>query len=41
MERLGMQRRSDLDYDDPDYPDEDNPTMVWSITREAWQDAHA
>nr|WP_166177761.1 GNAT family N-acetyltransferase [Altererythrobacter segetis] len=41
MERLGMQRRSELDYDDPDYPDEDNPTMVWSITREAWQDAHA
>ena len=37
MERLGMARLADLDYDDPDYPPEDNPTMVWGITREAWE----
>lgn len=36
MRRLGMRRRADLDYPDPDYPPEDNPTMVWDITREAW-----
>ena len=37
MLRLGMERRVDLDYHDPEYPPEDNPTMVWSIAREAWQ----
>ena len=36
MERLGMSRRTDLDYLDPDYPPEDNPTMVWDLQREAW-----
>jgi RimJ/RimL family protein N-acetyltransferase len=36
MERLGLKRRVDLDYDDPDYPPEDNPTMVYSITRDEW-----
>jgi RimJ/RimL family protein N-acetyltransferase len=41
MERLGMTRLAELDYDDPEYPPEDNPTMVWGITREAWQRARA
>jgi RimJ/RimL family protein N-acetyltransferase len=41
MKRLGMQRRADLDYHDPEYPPEDNPTMVWSISREAWRAARA
>lgn len=36
MQRLGMSRRADLDYLDPDYPLEDNPTMVWDLQREAW-----
>lgn len=36
MLRLGMRRRDDLDYFDSDYPPEDNPTMVWELTREAW-----
>ena len=36
MERLGMSRRTDLDYLDPDYPPEDNPTMVWDLQRPAW-----
>lgn len=33
MQRLGMVRREDLDYDDPDYPSQENPTMVWSMQR--------
>jgi RimJ/RimL family protein N-acetyltransferase len=35
MERLGMRRREDLDHDDPRFP-ELNPTIVYSIDREAW-----
>lgn len=41
MQRLGMTRLAQLDYDDPDYPPEDNPTMVWGLTREAWANAKA
>ncbi|WP_144097058.1 GNAT family N-acetyltransferase [Croceicoccus sediminis] len=33
MQRLGMVRRENLDYDDPDYPPQENPTMVWSLQR--------
>lgn len=33
MQRLGMERRADLDYVDEAYPPEDNPTMVWSLAR--------
>ncbi|QGN54912.1 GNAT family N-acetyltransferase [Novosphingobium sp. Gsoil 351] len=29
MERLGLERRPDLDYVDPDYPAADNPTTVY------------
>ena len=36
MERLGMRRRADFDYPDPDYPPEDNPTMVYAISRDEW-----
>jgi RimJ/RimL family protein N-acetyltransferase len=41
MERLGMTRLPDLDYDDSDYPPEDNPTLVWGLRREAWQAGRA
>ncbi|MCJ2184258.1 GNAT family N-acetyltransferase [Novosphingobium sp. 1949] len=34
MERLGMVRRPDLDYEDPLYPPEENPTIVFALTRE-------
>ena len=34
MQRLGMTRRVELDYSDPAYPPEDNPAMVWCLTRE-------
>ena len=36
MERLGMERMAHLDYDDPAYPPEENPTKVYALTREAW-----
>lgn len=36
MERLGMQRRQDLDFHDPDYPPHDNPTILYSLDRTAW-----
>ena len=39
MKRLGMARRTDLDYLDSDYPPEDNPTMVWDLGREHWRTA--
>jgi RimJ/RimL family protein N-acetyltransferase len=37
MERLGMTRRADLDYPDPDYPPEDNPTMIYRLDAADWQ----
>jgi RimJ/RimL family protein N-acetyltransferase len=37
MERLGMARRSDLDYPDPDYPPQDNPTMVYHLDAAVWR----
>lgn len=36
MERLGMERRADLDYHDPAYDGDLNPTIVYSITRDQW-----
>lgn len=37
MEKLGMERRADLDYSDPAYPPEDNPTVIYAIGRAAWR----
>ena len=37
MERLGMERRKDLDFDDPRFPPDDNPTILYSLSREAWE----
>jgi RimJ/RimL family protein N-acetyltransferase len=31
MQRLGFTRRAELDYVDPTYPPDDNPTTVWSM----------
>lgn len=36
MERLGMERAQDLDFDDPAYPPEDNPTIFYRLHRSAW-----
>lgn len=37
MEKLGMERREDLDFADPDFPPEHNPTIQYAITREVWK----
>lgn len=37
MEKLGMHRRADLDYDDPNYPAQDNPTIIYAVTRADWR----
>ncbi|RIV92293.1 N-acetyltransferase [Aurantiacibacter xanthus] len=36
MQRLGMQRREEWDYEDPTFPAELNPTIVHHITRAQW-----
>ncbi len=36
MVRLGMERREDLDYDDPRFPDL-NPVIVYAIEAESWR----
>lgn len=41
MERLGMIRRPDLDYHDPKYGPELNPTIVYSIEAGDWSAARA
>ena len=37
MKRLGMTRREDLDFEDPRWGPHLNPSIVYSITRDAWQ----
>lgn len=37
MEKLGMERRRDLDFVDPAYPPLDNPTIQYSLTRDQWE----
>ncbi|MGV2494614.1 GNAT family N-acetyltransferase [Pelagerythrobacter aerophilus] len=41
MEKLGMVRRRDLDFDDPAYPPEDRRTILYSLTAEQWQEHKA
>ncbi|HVR90030.1 MAG TPA: GNAT family N-acetyltransferase [Novosphingobium sp.] len=36
MARIGFTRLRDLDYLDPDYPAEDNPTTVYRLDRADW-----
>lgn len=36
MARLGFVRCPDLDYVDPDYPAQDNPTSVYRMTQSDW-----
>ncbi|TIX49165.1 GNAT family N-acetyltransferase [Alteraurantiacibacter aquimixticola] len=36
MKRLGMQRREDLDFNDPRFGPDLNPTIAYSITAEQW-----
>lgn len=37
MEAIGMERRANLDFVDPDYPPEENPTKVYALDRETWE----
>lgn len=37
MEKLNMVRRTDLDFTDPDFPDEDNPVIQYSLTKQQWE----
>ncbi|MXO63071.1 GNAT family N-acetyltransferase [Qipengyuania oceanensis] len=37
MHRLGFSARPELGYVDPDYPERDNPTTVWSLTAREWK----
>lgn len=37
MEKLGMKRREDLDFDDPAFPPEDRRTILYSLTAAAWK----
>lgn len=39
MQKLGMVRREDLDFADPAFPAEDNPTIQYSLTQEQWESA--
>jgi RimJ/RimL family protein N-acetyltransferase len=41
MERLGMTRRSDLDFWDDRFGPELNPSMIWRIDAEEWPAARA
>jgi RimJ/RimL family protein N-acetyltransferase len=37
MQKLGMVRSEDLDFTDPAFPAEDNPTIQYSLTQEQWE----
>jgi RimJ/RimL family protein N-acetyltransferase len=37
MEKLGMTRAAELDYVDPDYPPEENPTIIYHLTSALWE----
>ncbi|WP_375290584.1 GNAT family N-acetyltransferase [Qipengyuania sp.] len=39
MEKLGMRRRTDLDFDDPDYPPDDRRMILYAITKQEWEQA--
>lgn len=41
MERLGMTRRADLDYIDPRFGEDLNPTIIYRIDADAWPEARA
>ena len=37
MKKLGMERREDLDFVDPDFPEKDNPIIQYSLTKQQWE----
>ena len=38
MEKLGMERRRNLDFTDPAFPDSENPTIQYALTRDTWKE---
>ena len=38
MEKLGMQRRADLDFDDPALPPGQTPLIQYAITKSQWEE---
>ena len=40
MKRLGMRRREDLDFEDPRWGPDLNPTIVYAITASEWAASH-
>lgn len=41
MEKLDMERRPDLDFDDPAYPPDDRTTILYSLSAAQWQEQQA
>ena len=39
MQKLGMVLREDLDFEDPAFPPQDNPTIQYSLTKDQWESA--
>lgn len=39
MEKLGMRRRADLDFDDPAFPPEDRTTILYRLDAKDWSPA--
>ncbi|MEP3052120.1 MAG: GNAT family protein [Erythrobacter sp.] len=38
MRKLGMERRNDLDFHDPFFADDQNPTIQYSLTSDQWEE---
>ena len=38
MQRLGMRRREELDFDNVEFDEEDPVIIVYSVDRESWMD---
>lgn len=39
MQKLGMERRKDLDFEDPTLPRQDNQMIQYALTHEQWEQA--
>lgn len=39
MEKLGMVRRQDLDFEDPSYDPRDNPAIQYSLNAQQWKES--
>ena len=39
MQKLGMVRREDLDFEDPNFPPGDRKTILYSMTKDQWEKA--